>query len=52
MRVGARADLVLLAANPLADIRNTERITGVVHGGRWLSRAALDTMLAAAREQP
>lgn len=33
---GARADLVLLAANPLEDIANTRRIRGVVVRGRWL----------------
>jgi imidazolonepropionase-like amidohydrolase len=32
---GARADLVLLDANPLADIRNTRRIRGVVVRGKW-----------------
>lgn len=45
---GKRADLVLLAANPLADIHNTTRIEGVSIGGRWLDRAALDAMLQAA----
>jgi imidazolonepropionase-like amidohydrolase len=34
---GARADLVLLDANPLADIRNTRRIRGVVVRGTWTS---------------
>ena len=32
---GARADLVLLDANPLANIRNTRRIRGVVVRGKW-----------------
>jgi len=32
---GARADLVLLDSNPLADIRNTRRIRGVVVRGKW-----------------
>ena len=41
---GKRADLVLLAADPLADIRNTTRIRAVVHGGRLLDRAALDAL--------
>jgi imidazolonepropionase-like amidohydrolase len=45
---GKRADLVLLSANPLADIRNTTRIEGVSIGGRWLDRAALDAMIRAA----
>lgn len=39
---GARANLVLLAADPLADIGNTERIMGVVVRGRWLSVQELD----------
>jgi imidazolonepropionase-like amidohydrolase len=33
--VGARADLVLLDADPLVDIRNTRRIRGVVVRGEW-----------------
>ncbi|HEX6160542.1 MAG TPA: amidohydrolase family protein [Thermoanaerobaculia bacterium] len=39
---GKRADLVLLDANPLADIANVARINGVMVRGRWLSRAAID----------
>ena len=35
---GARADLVLLDANPLVDIRNTRRIQGVVLRGEWVAR--------------
>jgi imidazolonepropionase-like amidohydrolase len=42
---GRRADLVLLSANPLDDIRNTTRIEGVAIGGRWLTRAELDAMV-------
>ena len=48
--VGRRADLVLLAANPLSDITNTARIEGVVLGGRWLAKGQLDRMIAAGRE--
>ena len=44
--VGQVADLVLLDANPLQDIRNTKKIFGVVVGGKYYSRAALDKMLA------
>jgi len=33
---GKLADLVLLEADPLADITNTRRIAGVVVGGRWI----------------
>ena len=42
-----RADLVLVDGDPLADIGNTARISGVVAGGRWLDRAELDAMLRA-----
>ncbi|HEX6536080.1 MAG TPA: amidohydrolase family protein [Gemmatimonadaceae bacterium] len=37
---GARADLVLLSADPLVDIHNTTRIRGVLLRGRWLPAAA------------
>ena len=43
--VGRRADLVLLDANPLADVANAGRIAGVMVGGRWLPREELDRML-------
>jgi imidazolonepropionase-like amidohydrolase len=39
---GKAADLVLLDANPLEDIRNTERIAAVVFNGNFYDRAALD----------
>lgn len=39
---GKRADLVLLEANPLADIANVAKIDGVMVRGRWLSRGAID----------
>ena len=44
---GLRADLVLLDADPLADIRNTQRIRAVFVGGRMLDRARLDQLLSA-----
>lgn len=43
---GKLADLVLLDANPLDDIGNTQKIAAVVVNGRYLSRADLDRMLA------
>ena len=43
---GKLADLVLLDANPLADISNTNKINAVVLNGRLLGRDALDKMLA------
>jgi imidazolonepropionase-like amidohydrolase len=44
---GARADFVLLDANPLEEIGNTMKIAAVGIGGRWLVRAELDRMIAA-----
>jgi len=44
---GKLADLVLLNANPLEDIRNTRKIAAVFVRGRYLSRVALDKILAA-----
>lgn len=38
---GKIADLVLLSADPLADIRNIERIDGVIAQGHWVDPAAL-----------
>jgi imidazolonepropionase-like amidohydrolase len=43
---GKLADLVLLDADPLTDIRHTQRIRAVVANGRYLDRAALDALLA------
>jgi len=42
---GKIADLLLLEANPLDDIRNTKRVDSVVVGGRLLSRAKLHELL-------
>lgn len=47
--VGRVADLLLLDANPLADVRNTTRISGVMLRGRWVSKADIDAMLASLR---
>src|SRR5467141_2556561 len=53
---GKLADLVLLSANPLEDIANTQKVAGVVSNGHCFSRADLDKMLtrveASARRQP
>jgi imidazolonepropionase-like amidohydrolase len=43
---GKLADVVLLDANPLEDIRNTRQIRAVVVNGRLLDRDAIDRMLA------
>ena len=53
---GKIADLVLLSANPLEDISNTQKIAGVFANGRYFYDAELDKMLkgveAAARRNP
>jgi imidazolonepropionase-like amidohydrolase len=46
---GKVADLVLLNANPLQDIRNTRRIEAVVSRGKYYSRKNLDAILAAVK---
>lgn len=48
---GKIADLVLLDANPLQDINNTQKIAAVVAGGRIFHRAALQKMLAQVEAQ-
>jgi imidazolonepropionase-like amidohydrolase len=47
---GNLADLVLLDANPLENIRNTTRIAAVVANGRLYDRTALDRLLADAEK--
>ena len=42
---GKVADLVLLTANPLENIHNTQKISAVIASGRFFDRAALDAML-------
>jgi imidazolonepropionase-like amidohydrolase len=43
---GWTADLVLLDANPLENIRNAEKISGVIVRGRYFSHEDLQKMLA------
>jgi imidazolonepropionase-like amidohydrolase len=42
---GKKADMILLEANPLDDIRNTQRIRAVILNGRILNRQRLDALL-------
>jgi imidazolonepropionase-like amidohydrolase len=44
--VGKIADLVLLEANPLDDIRNTRRISAVIANGKVYDRAELEGLVA------
>jgi imidazolonepropionase-like amidohydrolase len=43
---GKLADLILLDADPLANISNTKKINAVVWNGHLLDRKALDKMLS------
>jgi imidazolonepropionase-like amidohydrolase len=45
VETGKEADLLLLDANPLAEITNASRIHGVMLRGRWLDRGELDGIL-------
>ena len=46
IRAGLAADLMLVAANPLEDVKALDRPEGVMVRGQWLDRAALDARLA------
>jgi imidazolonepropionase-like amidohydrolase len=48
---GKRADLVLLDADPLADIRNTRSISVVVSKGRVLSQERLAELRSVAQAE-
>ena len=50
LEAGKSAELVLLNANPLDDIRNTRNINAVVTRGELLDRATLDDMLSEPEE--
>jgi imidazolonepropionase-like amidohydrolase len=51
VRAGARADLLLLDANPLDAIANSLRINGVMVNGRWIGPAERERMLGALATQ-
>lgn len=48
---GHAADMVLLEANPLEDIRNTRKISAVVFEGKYYPREELDKMLSQVEAQ-
>lgn len=49
VETGKLADLVILNANPLVDIRNTQKIHAVIMNGRFLDRSFLDSVLENAK---
>jgi imidazolonepropionase-like amidohydrolase len=44
IEVGKRADLLLLAGNPLTDVANAQTRVGLLLGGRWFSEQELQSM--------
>jgi imidazolonepropionase-like amidohydrolase len=42
---GKRADLIVLQQNPLEDVANTRKISGVMADGRWYNQKAITKML-------
>jgi imidazolonepropionase-like amidohydrolase len=46
IETGKRADLVLVAGNPLEDIKNTQNILGVMVRGKWYPAGELEEMIA------
>ena len=51
IEIGKRADLVLLDADPLDDLRALEQIAGVMVRGRWFSREDIEARLAKIAEK-
>lgn len=45
VEIGKRADLLLVSANPLEDVRNSTRIEGVMVHGRWFTQSELHARL-------
>ncbi len=46
VEVNKNADLVLLDANPIADVANLSKIAGVVNAGKFFAKSDLDAMKA------
>lgn len=51
MAPGKRANLVLLSADPLADIHNATQIQAVWFHGKYFDRAALNHLLEGAKHR-
>ncbi len=50
IQVGEPADLIFLDANPLTDITNIKKISGVVTQGRWLNKEKISELTERAEE--
>lgn len=46
IKVGNKADLLLLEANPILSISNTKKIAGVMTRGRWISKDEINQTLS------
>lgn len=51
IEVGKAADMILLNANPLLDIRNTHQIDGLFFNGQFFDRSSLDRLLEFAEQR-
>jgi len=51
IEAGKRADLVLLDGNPLADVTNVSKVSGVMIGGHWIDRGQIDSALKRVTEK-
>jgi len=49
--VGKTADMILLDANPLRDIRNTQQMQGLFFNGQFFDRSSLDHLLKFAEQR-
>ena len=49
--VGKAGDVILLDANPLANVRHTKQMAGLFFNGQFFDRAALDELLRFAEQQ-
>lgn len=51
IKEGLAADLILVDANPLKDLKALQQISGVLVRGRWLSKEVIDSKLAEIAQQ-
>lgn len=47
---GKKADMILLSANPLEQIKNTQKIEGVMADGQWIDKKEITTILQKVEE--
>ena len=52
LEVGKLADLVVLEADPLTDIRNSEKVVQVMQGGRLYDAATMNQLAPQADSRP